>query len=119
MARTAAESREYSRGYQRGRARMQGYADYAFRVARSFRDQAAVLRRSILGGCNWTSRECQNCERWTRGGEGCRWGTCSADFLAQVGEPMMWTNGGQIFTHQDFVCCSHLAANPLRAANAE
>lgn len=115
MAKTLSESREYSRGYQRGRNRVQDYASFAFRIAKLFRQEAARLRRDKLGKDNWNSRECQTCERWTRGGPTCKWGTCSADFLAEVGEPMMWAEAKSgIYTHEDFGCCNHLWDNPLR-----
>lgn len=115
MARSETEKKEYSRGYQRGRARAYDYVAEAFRIARAFREQAATQRRALLGGDNWTARECHSCERWTRGTPGCcKWGICSADFLAEVGEPKMWTDGGQIVTHENFGCCNHLNGNPLR-----
>lgn len=114
MARTVTEQREYSRGYQRGTRRSHDYASFAFRMAKLFRKQASDLRLALLGKDNWTARECRTCERWSRGCATCKWGICSADFLAEAGEPMMWTEGGQITTHEDFGCCNHLASNPLR-----
>ncbi len=115
MAKTRAEQLEYSRGYRRGRNRVSDFASRAFRIARTYREQAAALRRVMWGKDNWTSRECQSCERWTRGGPTCKWGVCSAKFLYEVGEPMMHADS-EITTSETFVCCNHLAGNPLRSA---
>lgn len=121
MARTEDQKREYSRGYQRGRFRAHDFAAFAFRMAKLYREQAAALRLVMLGKDNWTARECQTCDRWTRGTPGnCKWGICSADFLAEVGEPMMWIDGdtgGQFCTHEDFGCCNHLdPKHPFRGS---
>lgn len=114
---TEAEKREYQRGYNRGRARVAGYASRAFRIAERFRNMMRAAERAALGRDNWRSRECQNCERWTRGGDGkpnYKWGICRADFMSEVGESWMGAVS-QISTHEGFGCVSHLDSNPLRA----
>lgn len=114
---TEAEKREYARGYNRGRARVSGYAQRAFLLAKRFRGMMRAAESAALGRDNWRSRECQNCERWTRGGDGkpnYKWGTCRADFMPEVGEPQMWADS-EIDTHENFGCVSHLDSNPLRA----
>lgn len=113
---TDAEKREYHRGYSRGRDRVSGYARRAFRIAERFREMMRATERAALGRDNWRSRECQSCERWTRGGDGrsnYKWGTCRANFMPDVGEPWMGSDS-QISTHEGFGCVSHLDGNPLR-----
>src|SRR5262245_58867816 len=103
------EKQEYSRGYRRGTGRMRYYANLAFAIAKDYRKKLLVLQSEKFGRDNWLSRECQTCERWTRGGPGqVMWGRSSAHFLAEAGEPGMWTEGATIFTHENFGCCSHL-----------
>jgi hypothetical protein len=106
------EQRAYQRGYNRG---MNRYIDRAQKVVEIARGYQARLTD------NDSERMCENCSRWTRGGDSpnadqCKWGVCAADFEWGA-EPRMWVDvppgspraiKPQIITQPDFGCRSWL-----------
>lgn len=107
MAKTEAEKREYQRGYLRAQSRSRDRVTAALKIARGYRDRlGAEIERTCVG-----------CARWSRGGDGCLWGICNADFRYEAGEHGMWSERfvGEreqrpIVTQERFGCVNWIAA---------
>lgn len=101
---TPEEKRQYTRGYNRGLARQQNRANRAIEIAKAYRART---------GDRETERLCVNCDRWTRGGPNCVWGTCRADFEYGL-EGRVWAEAlvgdrdvqRSVITSEDFGCVS-------------
>lgn len=105
MSRTPGEQREYTRGYNRGQARVLERARAALRIAKRYRERLTDTAHM---------RRCSDCDRWTRGCPTCVWGSCSGDF-DRAAEPAMWadhlpgeTVDHGIITTEDFGCVNWL-----------
>lgn len=100
MPQTYGEKINYTRGYNRGVAKMRGHAEAAIRLAKSYR---RLTRRPV------DLRRCDGCDRWARGCKSCHWGTCRGGFDWDV-EALAWVDQptGQarqeIITHENFGC---------------
>lgn len=107
MTQTRAERLAYARGYNRARARSSTVWVRLAEIARAYRQR---LREPV------TQTKCGDCRRWTRGGDGCRWGYCdTADFNGH--EPRMWSDyragereARKVVTQAEFGCVNWLPA---------
>lgn len=106
MSQTEAERRAYARGYARGRARN---SDWAMKLLDMLKAYRARLTDRI------SQRRCGACERWVRGGPGCKWGRCkmAGDTSAWIAEPGAWPDDSQkrdrdLITHEHFGCTNWL-----------
>lgn len=118
MARTAAEAREYQRGYNRAGARHWERLRRVIDIARGYR--ARLTDASA-------TKTCATCDRWTRGrGAGinasaCLWGSCRADFEWSM-EPRMWVDADkntvtEIITQPEFGCVSWIPRREIIPPN--
>lgn len=104
-ARTPDEKREYKRGYNRGVKRCYERINHVLALAKSYRIRIATT----------DERHCNTCVRWLRGDgwnktDGCKWGSCRADFEFDTEASMMTTdNKVKIITSEEFGCVSWLA----------
>lgn len=110
--RSTDEQRGYTKGYYRAGVRAHERLQRVIDIARGY-----IARLEDRD----TARICQNCQRWNRGdgmnnSEGCKWGSCKADFEFSL-EPRMWIDapigaprklveGMKITTQETFGCVS-------------
>src|SRR5258707_132453 len=96
---------EYSRGYNRGKASVNGMLD---RYRKAVDEANERARRAEAGVCG----PCRECARWRRN-ENCHWGYCEFPKVIGIEDANWWGQpGDKVCTQENFGCVRFLQQTP-------